>query len=72
MPPGMERERPSLVSRRKGRPRRRREDLQRNRVMLNLTDEEYEDLLRAAGDQSLGSYLRQVVKRHLAHAGCGS
>jgi hypothetical protein len=40
--------------------------------MLNLTDGEYEGLLNAAAEQSLGSYLRQVVKHHLAHVARGS
>ncbi len=37
----------------------------RNRVMLNFTDKEFEALARAAGDQRISAYLREIVLRRL-------
>lgn len=42
------------------------EDRQRNRATVSLTDEEYEELEAAAGDESIGTFLRRVVLRYLA------
>ena len=39
---------------------------QRNHVMLNLTDGEYEQLLDAAADEPLSSFARRVLVRSLA------
>jgi hypothetical protein len=41
------------------------EKLRRNRVMLNLTDEEHRELSKAAGGESISSYARRVLIRHL-------
>ncbi len=40
-------------------------ELRRNRIMLNFTDEEYEALAQAAGEQGVSKYLREVALRHL-------
>ncbi len=40
-------------------------ETRRNRIMLNFTDEEYEALDRAAGEQEVSAYLRDVALRHL-------
>lgn len=39
---------------------------QRNRVLLNLTDGEYKQLLEAAGNEPASAYARRVLVRHLA------
>ena len=41
------------------------EERRRNRVMINLTDEEYEKLLTVAGSASPSNYVREVLFRHL-------
>ena len=41
------------------------EKLRRNRVMLNLTDEEHRELSKASGSESISSYARRVLIRHL-------
>lgn len=33
--------------------------------MLNFTDAEYEELERAAGEQGVSAYLREITLRHL-------
>ena len=38
----------------------------RNRVMVTLTDEEYEALLEAADHEPLTSFIRGIVVRYLA------
>lgn len=38
----------------------------RNRIMLNLNDEELRRLVEAAGDQAPSDYARRVLLRHLA------
>ena len=44
---------------------KRPEDRRRNRVMLNLTDDEYRALLDVAGDRPPSNYARYVLMRHL-------
>ncbi len=39
---------------------------QRNRVMLNLTDSEYAELMKAAGNEPISTCARRIVVRHLA------
>ena len=41
----------------------------RNRIMLNLRDSEIEQLEHLAGDESVASYARDVVLRHLKAKG---
>ena len=48
-----------------GRKPKRPEDRRRNRVMLNLTDDEYRTLLGVAGDKPPSNYAREVLIRHL-------
>ena len=50
-----------------GRPTIPREELRRNRVMVTLTDAEFEKLQRLAGekDQALGTAIRDVLVRAL-------
>ena len=38
----------------------------RNRVVLKLTDGEHAQLVEAAGDEPLATYVRRVLVRHLA------
>jgi len=38
----------------------------RNRLMLNLNDEELEQLTRAAGGESAAAFARSIVLRYLA------
>ena len=38
----------------------------RKRLMINLTDAEYRDLVRAASDESPSSFVRTVLLRYLA------
>ena len=42
------------------------EEKQRNRIMLNLTDAEYAQLLEAAGEEPASSFARRVLLRYLA------
>lgn len=42
------------------------ESKQRHRVVVILTDGEYETLLDAADETPLGTYCRTVITRHLA------
>ena len=49
-----------------GRKRKPPEEKQRNRVMLNLTDNEYKQLADLAGDEPLSAFARRVVLRYLA------
>lgn len=39
---------------------------QRNRVMLNLTDDEYMALIAAAGNEPAAAFARTIVLRYLA------
>jgi len=39
---------------------------QRNPVQVNLTDSEHRGLTEVAGTESLASYVRRLVVRHLA------
>lgn len=48
---------------RKPKPASERQD---HHVTLNLTSKEHDMLSEAAGEQSLASYVRQLVLRHLA------
>ena len=41
-------------------------ETRRNRLMLNFTDGEFEALERAAGDQRISEYLREIALRRLA------
>ena len=41
------------------------EERRRNRVMINLTDEEYRRLVAAGGRTPPSNYVRQVLLRHL-------
>jgi hypothetical protein len=41
---------------------------QRNRVMLNLTDVEYMQLVDAAGDEPISACARRIVVRYLARS----
>ena len=41
------------------------EQRRRNRVMLNLDDDEYQRLLDAARDDAPSTYVRRVLMRHL-------
>ena len=41
------------------------EERRRNRVMLNLTDEEYQALVDVAGDEPVSQLARDVLLRHL-------
>jgi hypothetical protein len=41
------------------------EERRRNRVMLNLTDDEYQRLLTVAGSTPPSNYVRQILLRHL-------
>ncbi len=41
------------------------EERRRNRVMINLTDEEYRRLVAAAGHTPPSNYLRRILLRHL-------
>lgn len=49
-----------------GRKRVPREELQRNRFLVSLTDREHEALLRAAGDEPVAAFVRRVLVRALA------
>ncbi len=40
-------------------------ETRRNRVMLNFTDRQFEALGRAAGDQRVSAYLREIALRRL-------
>ena len=51
--------------RRPGRKPKRPEERRRNRIMLNLTDDEYQALLDAVGDEAPSDYARVVLIRHL-------
>ncbi len=42
------------------------EDRQRNRIMLNLTDREYRDLVAAAAEEPVSSFARRVLRRYVA------
>ncbi len=42
------------------------EEHRRNRIMLNLLDDEYERLVDAAGEETPASYARRVLQRHLS------
>lgn len=42
------------------------EELRRNRIMLNLTDEEHRRLTEAAGEEPPSDYAREVLIRHLS------
>ena len=44
---------------------KRPEERRRNRVMLNLNDEEYDQLVEAADDESVSQYARKILVRHL-------
>ena len=39
---------------------------QRNRVTVNLTDHEYDELRQAAKDEAPGAFARRVLVRYLA------
>ena len=39
---------------------------QRNPVQVNFTDAEHRDLEEVAGTESLASYIRRLILRHLA------
>jgi hypothetical protein len=41
---------------------------QRNRLMVSLTDSEWEALVEAAGREALGSFIRGVLLRYLRRA----
>lgn len=49
-----------------GRPPVAPEERHRNRVTINLTDREYEELTQAAEDEAVGTLLRRIVLRYLA------
>jgi hypothetical protein len=38
----------------------------KQRLMINLTDAEYRDLVRAAGDEPPSAFVRSVLLRYLA------
>jgi len=58
--------RPRAVVRRRPGPKPKPvEELRRNRIMLNLTDEEYRRLAEAAGDKPASDYAREILVRHL-------
>jgi hypothetical protein len=42
------------------------ETQRRNRLMLNLNDEEFAQLTKAAGGESAASFARSIVLRYLA------
>lgn len=42
-----------------------KEEVRRNRVVLNLNDEEHDALLEAAGEALPSTYAREVLVRHL-------
>ena len=48
-----------------GRPPTPLKERRRNRVMLNLTDEEYRQLERAAGGEAASAFARRIVLRYL-------
>ena len=41
------------------------EERRRNRILLNLTDDEHDRLVREAGKESPSTYARRVVVKHL-------
>jgi len=53
------------VRRGAGRPPKSPEERLDHRVMVNLTPREFTALEKAAGVQSLGAYVRDVLVRHL-------
>lgn len=61
----MARRRKKALRRKPGRAPKAPEERRRNRVMLNLTDDEYEQLSNAADERSPSEYARQVLIRHL-------
>jgi hypothetical protein len=49
-----------------GRPSKPTDERQSERVLVSLTPEEKRALAAAAGEEPLGSYVRQLLVRHLA------
>jgi hypothetical protein len=49
----------------RGRPKKRPAERRRNRIMLNLTDDEFAALVEAAAQESPADYAREIVLRHL-------
>jgi len=49
-----------------GRKPRPPEEKQRNRVLLNLTDSEYAELMKVAGNEPISTCARRIVVRYLA------
>lgn len=49
-----------------GRKAKAPDEKQRNRLMVSLTDEEWEALVKAAGDEPLGGFVRRLLLRSLA------
>ncbi len=56
---------PREAARRPGRKPKPLGERRRNRVMLNLTDDEYRELVEAADGEPESSYARDVLTRHL-------
>jgi hypothetical protein len=49
-----------------GRPLKPTSEKQRHSVAASLTDAEYRELMKAAGREPLGAYVRRLILRHLA------